>query len=144
VKHGLRVKILCLAQTPYPQLGLHHTLMERSIHSSPVVVDHSRQLKPLCYAAFRVLSCTCGEAEDAPPQAPQWHLLHSQLRHLADRLVGACRFPSLPCINKAAVPCYSCHFFDKAAVPSCPCSLVTKLLCCPVQTDHLLGFTLNP
>ena len=150
--------------------------MQSSIHSSPDNVRHFHQYKPLCRAAFRVLSCSCGEAEDAPPQAPQWHLLHSQLRHLADRLVRACRFPSLPCIDKtcpchvstkllyrpilamktkAAVPSYSCHCFNTAAVPSCPCCLLTQLLyhlvlavllpmllCCPVHTDHLLGF--NP
>ena len=74
-------------------------------------VHHVHQFKTLCHVAFRVLSCSCGEAEGAPPQAPQRHLLHSQLRHLADCLVRACRCPSpppsLPPINKAAVLSYS-------------------------------------
>ena len=100
---------------PFVSCCIQSFLMLRWGSFSPHV-HHVHQFKNLCHVAFRVLSCSCGEAEGAPSQAPQRHLLHSQLRHLADRLVRACRFPrpappSLPCVHKAAVLSYSCHCF---------------------------------
>lgn len=45
----------------------------------------------LCY---RVCSPPSGQAAHSSSQAPQWNLLHSQLRHLADCLAGACESSS--------------------------------------------------